>query len=264
MTNNDVKYKFLVGSFGLAENEAIHLLEWDESSKQIREIAGTKGIEAPSYLTYDAERKMCYAMLISFLHHFLWFFGLHGTNILAGVIEPIYLPFIERNADLFARGMSAYDVPYIITKPFFDVFVYMGGAGTSIALIVAVFIVIQQEKNYPYREISKLAAPAGIFNINEPIIFGIPIVFNPIFFVPFIVGPVVLTITSYIALASGIVPKTVAFLPWTTPPFISGYLVTGGSWRGTALQIINLGISVMLYLPFVMIGVRAWKNSKSG
>lgn len=185
MTNNDVKYKFLVGSFGLAENEAIHLLEWDESSKQIREIAGTKGIEAPSYLTYDAERKMCYAMLISFLHHFLWFFGLHGTNILAGVIEPIYLPFIERNADLFARGMSAYDVPYIITKPFFDVFVYMGGAGTSIALIVAVFIVIQQEKNHPYREISKLAAPAGIFNINEPIIFGIPIVFNPIFFCSF-------------------------------------------------------------------------------
>src|SRR5690606_2143153 len=54
------------------------------------------------------------AMLISFLHHFLWFFGLHGTNILAGVIEPIYLPFIERHADLFARGMSAYDVPYII------------------------------------------------------------------------------------------------------------------------------------------------------
>lgn len=199
------------------------------------------------------------AILVAFLNHFLWFFGLHGTNILAGVIEPIYLPPIESNVDFFASGMSAYDVPYIVTKPFFDVFVYMGGAGTSIALIIAVIIVVRQEKKHPYREVSKLAVPAGIFNINEPIIFGIPIVLNPIFFIPFIIGPVLLTITSYFALATGLVPKTVAFLPWTTPPFISGYLVTGGSWRGIILQMINLGISVLLYLPFVMAGVRALK-----
>lgn len=197
------------------------------------------------------------AIIVAFLNHLLWFFGLHGTNILGGVIEPIYLPLIEKNADLFASGMSAFDVPYIVTKPFFDVFVYMGGSGTTIALIIAVFIVVRLEKNHPYREVSKLAAPAGLFNINEPVIFGLPIVLNPVFLIPFIFGPVVLTIISYLALSTGLVPKTVAILPWTMPPILSGYLVTGGSWRGIVLQVINLTIAVLMYLPFVMAGVRA-------
>lgn len=200
------------------------------------------------------------AIIIALLNHLLWFFGLHGTNILGGVIEPVLLPLIEKNADLWANGSSAFDVPYIVTKPFFDVFVYMGGSGTTIALLIAVFIVLRQDKKHPYREMGKLAAPAGIFNINEPVIFGLPIVLNPIFLFPFILGPVILTIISYFALSIGLVPKTVAILPWTTPPILSGYLVTGGSWRGVALQVINLTIAVILYMPFVMAGVRALKQ----
>lgn len=200
------------------------------------------------------------AIIVAFLNHLLWFFGLHGTNILGGVIEPIYLPLIEKNADLFASGMSAFDVPYVVTKPFFDAFVYMGGSGTTIALLIAVFIVVRMEKKHPYREVAKLSAPAGLFNINEPVIFGLPIVLNPIFLVPFIFAPVVLTIISYVAIASGFVPKTVAILPWTTPPILSGYLVTGGSWRGILLQVINLSVAVLMYMPFVMAGVRALKQ----
>ncbi|WP_284138984.1 MULTISPECIES: PTS sugar transporter subunit IIC [unclassified Virgibacillus] len=197
------------------------------------------------------------AIIIAFLNHLLWFFGLHGTNILGGVIEPIYLPLIEKNADLWAGGLSAFEVPYVVTKPFFDVFVYMGGSGTTIALLIAVFIVVRMERNHPYREVAKLSSPAGLFNINEPVIFGLPIVLNPVFLVPFILVPVVLTVISYVALSTGIVPKTVAILPWTTPPILSGYLVTGGSWRGIALQLFNLSLAVLMYIPFVMAGVRA-------
>ena len=74
------------------------------------------------------------------------------------------------------------------------------------------------EKNHPYRQVAKLSAPAGLFNINEPVIFGLPIVLNPVMLIPFILVPVTLTITSYIAIATGLVPRTVAILPWTTPP----------------------------------------------
>ena len=200
------------------------------------------------------------AIIISLLNHLLWFFGLHGTNIIGSVIEPLYLPLIEQNLEMFQSGMSAFDVPYLVTKPFLDSFVFIGGSGTTIALLAAIFIVIRREKNHPYREVAKLSAPASIFNINEPVIFGLPIVLNPIMLIPFILVPVTLTIVSYFALATGLVPKTVAILPWTTPPILSGYLVTGGSWRGIALQVINLTIAVFLYIPFVMAGVRALKE----
>lgn len=200
------------------------------------------------------------AIAVAFLNHLLWFFGLHGTNILGSVIEPIYLPLIEKNADLFASGVSAFEVPYIVTKPFLDSFVYIGGSGTTIALLIAIFIVVRNPQKHPYREVAKLSAPAGLFNINEPVIFGLPIVLNPIMLVPFILVPVVLTITSYIAISTGLVPKTVAILPWTTPPILSGYLVTGGSWRGIVLQLVNLTIAVLMYIPFIMAGVRALKQ----
>ncbi|GAA0441910.1 MAG: PTS sugar transporter subunit IIC [Bacillota bacterium] len=204
------------------------------------------------------------AMVVSFLNHLLWFFGLHGTNIIGSVIEPLYLPLIEQNLDLFKSGMSAFEVPNIVTKPFLDSFVFMGGSGTTIALLIAIFIVIRREKNHPYRQVAKLSAPAGLFNINEPVIFGLPIVLNPAMLIPFILIPVTLTVTSYIALATGLVPRTVAILPWTTPPILSGYLVTGGSWRGIALQVFNLTLAVLMYIPFIMAGVRTLRQRKEG
>src|SRR5699024_5506508 len=126
------------------------------------------------------------AIIISLLNHLLWFFGLHATNIIASVIEPLYLQLIAQNLEMFQFGMSAFDVPYLVTKPFLDSFVFIGGSGTTIALLAAIFIVIRREKNHPYREVAKLSAPASIFNINEPVIFGLPIVLNPIMLIPFI------------------------------------------------------------------------------
>lgn len=86
------------------------------------------------------------AIVVSFLNHLLWFFGLHGTNIIGSVIEPVYLPLIQTNLELFQGGMSAFEVPYIVTKPFLDSFVFMGGSGATIALLIAIFIVIRHEK----------------------------------------------------------------------------------------------------------------------
>lgn len=196
------------------------------------------------------------AIVVAFLNQLLWFFGLHGTNILGAIIEPIYIPLVVENGDLFAKGMSAFDVPHIVTKPFLDSFVFLGGSGATLALLIAIFIVVRREKKHPYREVAKVSAPSSIFNINEPVIFGLPIVLNPIMLVPFIVIPVILTVITYLSMRFGIVPRTVALVPWSTPPILSGFLVTGGNWRGIVLQLFNLVIAIAIYIPFVMVGAR--------
>lgn len=202
------------------------------------------------------------AMLYAFLHQLLWFFGLHGTNILGSIANPIFLPLIEENATAFANGVSAFDVPNIVSQPFFDSFVQMGGSGVTLALLTAIFIVVRKDQKHPYREVAKFSAPAAIFNINEPVIFGLPIVLNPIFIIPFVFIQVILTVVSYFAISSGLVPRPVAIVPWTTPPFLSGYLVTGGSLRGSILQLVNIVLAVFMYLPFVKAGVRSFLSEK--
>ncbi|EOP62984.1 PTS system, lactose/cellobiose family IIC component [Bacillus cereus VD136] len=190
------------------------------------------------------------AIVIVLLVHLLWFFGLHGPNIVGGIIEPLYLPALEKNIKLFQDGASSFDVPNIITKPFFDTFVYLGGSGATLAFLVVVLIVA---KSAQMRGVSRLSIGPGAFNINEPVIFGTPIILNPILFVPFIVTPIVLVITSYTAISLGLVPKTVVMIPWATPPIISGYLVTGGHISGAILQLFNFVIAMVIYYPFVVL-----------
>ncbi|MEH6942489.1 PTS cellobiose transporter subunit IIC [Bacillus sp. JJ722] len=201
------------------------------------------------------------AIIISLLIHLLWFFGLHGTNILGPIMETIYLPSIEQNIAAFKDGVSAFsDQLAVVTKPFFDVYVHLGGAGATLALIVAIFLVA---KSAQYRSIGRLTAPAGLFNINEPVLFGVPIVLNPILVIPFILIPIVLTCTSFFAISLGLVPKTVALVPWSMPPIISGYLVSGGAWQGVALQLFNFLLAVAIYIPFIKVqDIEAMKAQK--
>ncbi|MCH1626498.1 PTS sugar transporter subunit IIC [Ferdinandcohnia quinoae] len=190
------------------------------------------------------------AVIIALLIHVLWFFGLHGSNIMEPVMQTVYLPAIEANAKALEAGQ---EIPYIVTKPFFDAFMYLGGTGATLALIIAVFIAGRRHKHY--RNISGLGAAPSLFNINEPILFGFPIVLNPLLIIPFIITPVVLTVFSYLVIAAGIVPKTIAFIPWTTPPIIGGFLATG-SLKGAALAFVNLVIAVVIYLPFIKVAER--------
>lgn len=187
---------------------------------------------------------------IEFTKSFLWFFGLHGSNILEPIIEAVYIPGLLENTKLFEQGVSAHDVPNIITKPFLDVFVAMGGTGTGISLLIALFITVKAKQ---VRSLGKMSAPAALFNINEPLIFGLPIVLNPILFIPFILVPLVNVTIAYFATSLGFVPKTVVMVPWTTPPIIGGYLATGGSIAGSILQIVNLAVGALLYLPFLKV-----------
>ncbi len=190
------------------------------------------------------------AILLVFLSHLLWFLGLHGSNILEPFIQAMYLPALQENLQAFTTGAT---IPNIFTKPFFDSFVYMGGCGTTISLLLAFFIFSRKGR---FKNLAKVSVAQGIFNINEPLIYGLPIVMNPIFLIPFIMTPIVLTVISYLSILLGLVPKTIAMVPWTTPPIISGFLVTG-SMMGSFLQVINIIIGAIIYLPFMIMAEKA-------
>jgi len=194
---------------------------------------------------------MGYALVVVFFNQVLWFFGLHGSNIIEGIIQPISLQMMEANAVAFQAGEA---VPHIVTKPFLDAFVYIGGSGTVLGMLLAIFLVCKAKQN---RTIAKLSIGPSIFNINEPTIFGMPIVLNPILFVPFVLSPMIVAAVSYLAMASGLVGRTVAIVPWATPPIVSGFLVTGGDWKACILQIVNVAISFAIYLPFIKVADRA-------
>ncbi|WP_373877040.1 PTS sugar transporter subunit IIC [Lysinibacillus piscis] len=190
-------------------------------------------------------------LLLAFIPAFLWTFGIHGANIIDPFMQTINLDAIAKNMEAIDAGQVA---PYIINKPFFDAFVNMGGSGTTIALVIAIFIVAR--KNKQYSTVGKLSAAPGLFNINEPLLFGLPIVLNPILFVPFILTPMVNVSIAYFATKWGWVPAATVAAPWTTPPIINGWLVTQ-SWTGAALSVVLIVVSILIYTPFLLAANRA-------
>ncbi len=202
----------------------------------------TKYVGAPIKTATDS---LGSALAIVFFQQFLWFFGLHGPNILGGVVEPILLQLLDENMKAVASGQMP---PHIITKPFLDSFVHLGGSGATITLLGAIFFASKRKQN---REIAKLGVAPGLFNINEPVIFGFPIVLNPVLFIPFVFGPLVLTTIAYAATWIGLVPRTIAMVPWTFPPVIGGIVATA-SIQGGILALVNLVVGFLIYVPFVM------------
>ncbi len=192
------------------------------------------------------------ALIFNITSHTFWFFGIHGNNVLEPVSRDVFVAAQTVNTAAYLAGEQ---VPNILTKPFFDVFVFMGGSGSTLSLIAALFIGSKQRN---LRSQAKMAILPGIFNINEILIYGLPIVLNPVFLIPFLSTPVVLSLISYVAVFFGIVPKTIATVDWTSPIILGGYMATG-SWTGSALQLLNLAVGTIIYLPFVHVADRQKK-----
>ena len=190
------------------------------------------------------------ALILAVVGPLLWFFGLHGGNMIEPLMQTLNAPAIEENIRAIEAGHVA---PNIVNKPFFDCFVNLGGIGATLALIIAIFLVGRKSKSM--MTVTKLSAAPGVFNINEPIMFGLPIVLNPILFVPFLLTPVVLVTISYFATKFGLVPAATVMPPWVTPPIIGGVLATS-SWQGGVLAAVNLIVATLIYMPFVALAVR--------
>ncbi|NLH91405.1 MAG: PTS sugar transporter subunit IIC [Atopobium sp.] len=182
--------------------------------------------------------------IIYLFAHLLWFFGIHGTNITDSVYMPVLMSLSAENQAALAAGQP---LPNIINYQFETLFATFGGAGSTLSLLIAAAMVCHSKR---IKELAKLSLGPCIFEINEPVIFGLPIVLNPIMFVPFLLVPTINILTTYAVMAAGIVPLcNGVMLPWTTPPIISGFLVSG--WQGSIWQIVLIAIGTFIYMPFI-------------
>ncbi|WP_421426411.1 PTS sugar transporter subunit IIC [Pseudocitrobacter faecalis] len=186
-------------------------------------------------------------ILIDIINNFVFSLGINPGGITGAILEAPMLVAMQQNMDAWAAGR---EIPNIIVRPFSDLYGRMGGTGITLCLIIAVFI---RSKRKELRSFSRTMMPTTLFNINEPVIFGFPIIFNPILMVPFTFIPSILYVLAYYATAWGWVSKIVVFVPWSVPPLISGYLASGGDYRNVILQFILLVLGVLLYLPFLML-----------
>lgn len=186
-------------------------------------------------------------LVLMFIAQVFWVIGIHGNQMIKPIREPLLLGAIAVNTEAFNAGQ---EVPNIITMPFWDMYMSMGGSGVTISLLIAIFLV---SKRKDYRQIAKLSAAPGLFNINEPLIFGLPIMLNPILAIPFIVTPLVTGTIGYFATAIGFAGKAVVMVPWPTPPIINAYIATAGNIGAVITQIICIVVAVLIYLPFVKV-----------
>lgn len=186
------------------------------------------------------------SVIANFFIGLFWVFGIHGANIVGAVMQPIWLALSAENLRAFQAGATP---PHIITLQFQEMYLQLGGSGSTLSLCLAMLFLCKSKQ---CKMLGKLSIIPGIFNINEPIIFGLPIVLNPIMMIPFIITPMILSVLCYVSIATGLVPHPSGIIvPWTTPPVIGGFFVAG--FRGAALQLVGLILSLAIYFPFLRV-----------
>lgn len=193
------------------------------------------------------------AIIYTLLVGLLWCFGIHGGAIMNGILGPVLIALNDANRLAFEAGQP---VANIFTDTFVNVFIFAGGAG---ATLVFTILMLYKAKSKQLKSLGKLSIGSGLFNINEPVLFGTPVILNPILMIPFILAPVVMVVITYFSMQAGIVPKPVGIaVPWTTPIFLSGYLATGGKISGVILQLVNFMAGIVIWWPFFHI----WDKQK--
>ncbi|MCT4413577.1 PTS sugar transporter subunit IIC [Leuconostoc pseudomesenteroides] len=187
------------------------------------------------------------AILIAFLVSFFWFFGVHGGLIMGGIAGAFLIPITASNAALYQAGkLSLNNGAHIVTNEFYNNFINLTGSGITIGLVIFTLVAA---KSVQFKTIGKIELVPALFNINEPFLFGLPLVMNPFLAIPFFLVPVIVAISTYGVIYFGIVPPLNGVAaPWTTPAVISGFLI--GGWKMALWQAVTLLISAVGYYPF--------------
>lgn len=185
------------------------------------------------------------AMVIAYIFlHLFWFFGVNGGSVVGAVFNPILQTLSAENLAAFQAGQL---LPNIISQQFQDLFATFGGCGSTLSLLIAMLFFCRSKR---IKELGKLAFIPGLFGINEPIVFGLPILLNPMMLIPFMLVPTINIVISYFCMSIGLVPLCSGVaIPWTMPVILSGFLATG--WQGAVLQLILLVLGVFIYMPFI-------------
>ncbi len=186
------------------------------------------------------------AMILVYLFaHILWFLGIHGTNITDSMFMPILYALSAENLAKVNAGQLPEN---IINVQFQNLFATYGGAGSTLSLLIVAVLIAKSKR---LKQLSKLSILPAIFGINEPVIYGLPIVLNPLLMVPFILVPTINIIISYVTMNIGLVPiPNGVIMPWTTPPIVSGFL--SSNWQGAVLQLFLIALGCLIYYPFVV------------
>ena len=172
----------------------------------------------------------------------LWLVGVHGPALLAAIVTPVYLGLQAENAEAFAH---AHPLPHIVTTSTF-LFVFPGGAGATLGLIA----VMLASRRKHLRALAAAVAGPGLAGVNEPLLFGLPLVFEPVFALPFVAAPLVLCATTYLALAGGLVRRPVYYVPASIPPVLNAFLATT-DWHACILALVNIALAAAIYFPFL-------------
>ncbi|EGG89540.1 hypothetical protein HMPREF0491_00670 [Lachnospiraceae oral taxon 107 str. F0167] len=183
-------------------------------------------------------------LFLTFLDSFFWCFGIHGSSVVGSVTRPIWLVLLEQNSNALAAGVP---IPNIAPEAFYQWFIFIGGSGTTIGL--AILLLFKSKSQYG-KTLGKVAFVPALFNINEPMIFGCPIILNPVLLIPFVLTPTICAIIGWIATELGLVNRVVASAPWTLPGPIGAFLATNGDIRAFILNVLLIILSVIIYLPF--------------
>jgi cellobiose PTS system EIIC component len=188
-------------------------------------------------------------LVYAFLVTLLWSVGINGDNAMDALVAPIFLQFLAANVTAMTQGEP---LPYVTAYGFFTAFVNVGGTGATIALA----LIMLNSKEPGFRKVSRVSLPTQVFQINEPIFFGFPIVLNPVFMIPYILNALILTASTYLLMHWEVISKPFVNVPWTTPPIIGHYLVTGGDWRAAVWGVLSIVIAMLVYFPFAKVAER--------
>lgn len=181
-----------------------------------------------------------------FLCHALWFAGIHGASIVTGIMAPFWLANLGMNQEALAAGQ---ELPTIFVEPFWQFFITIGGSGATFALV----LLYLKSKSAHLNSIGKLGIVPAMFNINEPVIFGSPLVMNPIMFLPFVGIPMLNATIAYSAAKFGLIGKVMSLVPWTTPAPIGAAWGAGWQLTNGALVLGLIALNLVLYYPFFKI-----------
>ena len=184
-------------------------------------------------------------LCLTLISGLFWSVGLHGDNMIAGVVQPITLTLMLENTTAVEAGKAATN---IVNWSFYRTFLATGGTGMVLGLTLAIFLVSKRADN---RAIAKVAIIPNLFNIGEINMFGVPVVLNPFLIIPFILAPIVSITFGYIMTYIGFCPVMYVTMPWTMPPFLMGFLAAGGSIMAGITQLLAIALSVLIYIPFV-------------
>jgi len=230
-----VAYLFSLTSYG-----NIHSLIYTTIAKPLQSVGGS----------------LTGALVFAIVLHLLWFFGIHGGNIVNSISNPFLLPLALENLATYQAGGTP---EHIYTTAFKNTYNF-GGVGMTISLCLLMIFVAKSQR---YKALGKLALPANVFYINEPIIFGTPMVLNTTMLIAFLLSPIIIILLAYGLTVVGVLPVLIGYqIPWTMPPVVSGFIQ--GGWRVALFQVVSLALTAGIYYPFFkMIDKQAYMEEQA-